>query len=180
MTSEEIIEKLYGDYKNYGCNSLVIDKLSKEPGFKETIEEGIKSGMINGFTEEMWEKMRNLNLRVAGTLEDSFRNGSTLGACTVAIKYLSFIFPICEIAGGINANLIGTKNSVFGEHTWLIYQDKIYDTTFMMIINKEYSDKMGYILENKYNPNKNSYYNVNKEFANDPSIRKESQRKIRI
>ena len=46
------------------------------------------------------------------------------------------------------------------------------DTTLMLIVHINYAKKIGYIEENKYNPNNDPIYLSTKEFTNDESLKK--------
>ena len=71
-----------------------------------------------------------------------------------------------------NKFLIGTVNSPDGRHTWIENENKIIDTTFMLVISKDYVKYFGYTLENRYNPNIDPIYVNAKEFTNDKSLRR--------
>lgn len=176
MNNKELENILFGKYSDYKCNDVTKQLIKTNPKFYQILVNGIKEGKVSGFPEELWDKIRNLNIRSATNLEDAFKEGFTIGSCTVASKYLSFTFPNCEIAGGINKFLVGTKNSQDGSHTWTICKNKIYDTTFMLIIDANYQSEFGYVQENIYNPNFDAMYVSAKEFANDLELNKGKQR----
>lgn len=46
----------------------------------------------------------------------------------------------------------------------------------MLIIDKDYAEKIGYIEENRYNPNNDYIYLATKEFTNDPDIKGTNKR----
>lgn len=170
---EELLDVLYGNRKNYKGNEQTKYLLINNPEFRNMIIEGIKENKINGFSEELWVKIANQNVRGINSFEDVFEDGANIDHCTVASKQLSYSFNSCLIAGGTNKYLI---NSPFakekdGRHTWIIKNQFIYDTTFMLIISKDYEQKLGYIEENAYDPNMDSIYLATKEFTNDKSLR---------
>ena len=85
---------------------------------------------------------------------------------------MSYSLDTCEICGGILPILKGTTNCPEGNHTWIEYQNAIIDTTLMLVIDKEYSKQLGYIEENRYNPNNDRIYSATKEFTNDTTIKR--------
>ncbi len=105
------------------------------------------------------------------SFEDVFIDGANIGYCTVASKQLSYSLDKCYICGGILPILKGTKNSIDGSHTWITHNNEIIDTTLMLIINKEYERKLGYIEQNKYDPNFDPIYLATKEFTNDDNLK---------
>ena len=86
-------------------------------------------------------------------------------------KIISYSLNNCEICGGTVKYLIGSKNSPDGQHTWISYQGNIIDPSFMLQINEEYMKQLGYIEENRYNPNDDKIYAAAKEYANDKSLK---------
>ena len=103
---------------------------------------------------------------------DVFIDGNNQGYCTVCAKQVSYSLDTCYICGGILPILKGTSNCPDGSHTWIEYQDKIIDTTLMLIIDNSLKNDLGYIEENRYNPNNDPVYSAAKEFTNDASLRK--------
>ena len=171
MENEKILEILYGERKDYKGTGIMRDLLADNEEFKNIILEGIKLGKILGFDDELWDKIDSQNIRGINTFLDVFKEGANLGYCTVAAKQLSYSFPNdCRIAGGVVDYLQGTKNSEDGSHTWIVWNGKIYDTTFMLSIDLEFANKLKYIQENIYNPLDDDNYCATKEFTNDPTI----------
>ncbi len=166
---ESILLKLYN---NVDCEGISITKelLSTNKEFESVIVSGIQNGAVRGLSEEEWDKMLRLHLRSSHSLQDAFVTGYNIGACTTMSKLVSYIFDNCKINGGTNKFLVGTKNSPNGEHTWILHDNLIYDTTFMLVIDQKYAQNLGYTLENSNNPNNDKYYRAAKEFATDPNI----------
>lgn len=168
---EQIMEFLYKDRKSYKGTKIVYDLLKHNKEFREIIINGIKSNQISGFSDEIWDAIEKQNIRRIRSFIDVFIDGANLGYCTVASKQLSYSFDSCYIVGGINKYLKGTTNSSDGSHTWIERNGIIYDTTFMLAIDKSYAIKMGYSEENRNNPNLDPIYRSAKEFTNDCNIR---------
>lgn len=171
MQNEKILEILYGDRKEYKGTKIMRELLENNEEFRNIIIEGIKSGKIDGFDDELWTKIDNQNIVRINSFLDVFKEGANLGYCTVAAKQLSYSFPNdCLIAGGVVEFLKGTENSKDGSHTWIVWNGKIYDTTFMVSIDLEYANRLKYVQENIYNPMEDDKYCARKEFTNDPSL----------
>lgn len=176
MTIEQILEILYGDRKDYKGTNIMKELLNINAEFKTLIINGIKTGKIIGFTDELWDKIENQNMRRVNSFTEVFEKGYNLGNCTNTATQLSLSFPNdCLIGCGIVDYLKGTLNSENGEHTWIVWKGKIYDPTFMIIIDNEYSKKLKYNQTDIYNPNSNSMYSAEKDFTNDPNLRSKTK-----
>lgn len=172
MQIENILEILYGKRKDYKATLIMRELLTKNDKFRETIIEGIKTGSIYMWSEELWEKLDKQNLREKyDKISEAFKDGHNLGRCLVYSTYVSYSFPpSCLIASGMIDYLKDTVNSPDGKHTWIENDGIIYDTTFMICINKNFLEKLNYKEEFKTNPNKNANYSAGKDFATDPFI----------
>lgn len=168
----DLLEFLAGERQEYKCYDELKRLLTEDENFRKIIEEGIASGKIRGFDKELWEKIRTQNIRRINSFEDVFIDGANIGYCTVASRQLSFSLNSCYICGGVLPILKGTRNCVDGRHTWISHGDEIIDTTLMLILKEEYSPKIGYIEENRYNPNVDPIYSAAKDFTNDSSLRR--------
>lgn len=157
--------------KHYKCYDELKKILSENDQIKSIIVHGYANGKISGFTEEMWESIQKQNIRRIDNFEDVFRDGANIGYCTVASKQLSYSLDCPYICGGTLSLLEGTKNCKDGSHTWICNQKKIIDTTLMLIIDETYASYLGYVEENRYNPNLDPIYRAAKEFTLDPSIK---------
>ncbi len=160
--------------KNYRCYDTLKKLLLENENFKLKFIKGITENKIKGFNKELWLKLENQNLRSPGvnSFIDVFKEGYNQGYCTVCAKQVSYSLDTCYICGGVLPLIKGTINCPDGTHTWIEYQNKIIDTTLMLIIDNSYKDELGYIEENRYNPNYDSIYSATKEFTNDSSIKK--------
>lgn len=160
------------DKKNYKCYSELKRLLEENQEFKQTIISGLIDGKIRGFDQELWEKIRLQNIRRIRSFEQVFIDGANIGYCTVASKQLSYSLNDCYLCGGILPILKGSKNCDDGSHTWILCNNEVIDTALMLIIDGDYITRIGYVEENRYNPNMDPIYSSAKEFANDTSIRK--------
>lgn len=159
--------------KDYKCFSMLKHYYDTNPEFAEFIKNGILSGKIFGYDEELWNKMASLNVRSDINFEEAFGRGFNEGNCTKFSKYLSFCFSYPQICGGTLPLIVGSKNSPDGRHTWVSFKDKIYDTSLMLIMDEEYAKKyLQYDEENRYNPNRDPSYSAAKEFANDRYLKR--------
>lgn len=169
----EIMETLIDkDKDNYMCYNELKKLFESDETFRQNVIEGCLSEKISGYTEELWEKIRSQNIRGINNFEDVFRDGANIGYCTVASKQLSYSLDGCYICGGILRVLQGSKNSEDGSHTWIWKDHKIIDTTLMMIIDDKYAERLGYIEENRYDPNLDPIYMAAKDFTLDQNIGK--------
>ncbi len=175
MSISEIMNYLYtANDKDFKCYDTLKELLQKDETFKEVIIKGIKENKIWGFSKDLWAKIDNQNMRSpkVNSFTDVFRDGFNQGYCTVCAKQVSYSLNTCNLCGGILPILKGSTNCKDGEHTWIEYENTIIDTTLMLIIDKEYSKQLGYIEENRYNPNNDPIYCSAKEFTNDTSIKR--------
>ena len=172
MQIENILEILYGKRKSYEGTQMMRNLLTTNIKFRDLIIEGIKTGNVYMWPEELWEKLDKLNLMGRkGNVSDIFKTGSNIGDCTGCSTVVSYVFQVgCLYVGGTVDYLIGTKNSQDGRHTWVEDNGIIYDTTFMIAIKNDYSKRLGYNEVYKTDPNKNSEYSAGKDFARDPFI----------
>lgn len=174
----DLMNLLIDDDKiDYKCYDLLKQKLKDDISFREIISEGLKSGKIRKFDESLWNKIKMQNIRRINSFEDVFVKGANIGYCTPTSLQLSYSLDSCEICGGILPILEGTNNSLDGSHTWISYKNEIIDTTLMLIIQKDYSNKLGYIEENRRNPAIDPRYQATKEWTNDPNIRKQNRKR---
>lgn len=172
MQIENMLEILYGKRKDYKGTQIMRKLLTTNDTFRETVVEGIKTGNIYAWPEELWKKLDKQNFREKyNQMSDAFEDGHNLGRCLVYSTYVSYSFHSdCFIASGIVEYLKGTVNSPEGKHTWIEHDRIIYDTTFMMCINKNFLKKLKYKENYKTDPNKNSTYIAGKDFATDSFI----------
>ncbi len=158
------------DRYDYKCFDELKRLIRENESFRNILIKGYEEGKITGFSEEIWDLIHSQNIRNIPNFEDVFRDGANIGYCTVASKQLSYSFNECMLCGGMLPILKGTRNCPDGSHTWLLVDKKVIDTTLMLIIDEDYSKKMGYVEENRYNPNNDSIYLSTKYFTLDKTI----------
>ena len=159
--------------KKVNKNLKLLNVIRKENlwKFANIIKKGIREGKITKFSAELWDKIRNQNIRRINSFEDVFMDGANLGYCTVASKQLSYSLNHCFICGGTLPILRNTPNCIDGSHTWISSNGKIIDTTLMLIIDEDFSSEIGYKEENRYNPNLDPIYVATKEWTNDITLK---------
>lgn len=163
---------------NYKCFDELKRLLKTDDKFRETIKMGYIHGKVYGFDNELWQKISEQNVRRINSFEDVFKDGANIGYCTVSSKQLSYSFEQCDICGGTLPILKGTRNCEDGRHTWIQCENEIIDTSLMLIIDKSYAERIGYIEENRYDPNIDPIYLATKKFTNDKSF-KENRKKVK-
>ena len=157
--------------RKYKCYSLLEELLDKNEEFRNIICEGLIKGKVAGFDDNMWNAIRTQNNRSSVTFEYVFETGYNLGNCTGCSIQYSYSLPFPYICGGELPLLAGTPNSPDGRHTWLEHEGKIIDTTLMLVMEKDIAKKLGYIEENRRDPNLEPRYRATKDFINDKSLR---------
>ena len=105
------------DKFDYRCFDELKHLILTNESFKNIIIEGYRDGKITGFDEDLWEKIRNQNIRRIPNFEDVFKDGANIGYCTVASKQLSYSLDTCYLCGGILPILKGSRNCPDGNHT---------------------------------------------------------------
>ena len=170
---EEIIKQIDPERSDWHCYDTLKNLLAKNNEFQETILKGLKEGKISGFGEELFEKLDRQNLRAPGVKSflEVLQAGYNQGYCTVASKQVSYSLNRCYICGGVLPILAGTQNCQDGSHTWIEHEGYIIDTTLMLIISNQYKDMIGYVEQNRYDPNVDPIYQSTKEFTNDASLK---------
>ena len=175
MDNESILKYICANgTEEYKCYDTFKKLLNNNDSFKETITNGITEGKIYGFNKELWKKLAEQNLRshAVKSFVDVFEAGANQGYCTVCAKQVSYSLDNCYICGGILPVLKGTINCPDGSHTWIEYGNTIIDTTLMLIIDNSLKEALGYIEENRYNPNDDKMYSATKDFTNDSSLKR--------
>ncbi len=168
-----IIETVINEEKSsYKCYDLLKNLLYNNEEFRNIVISGMKEGKVYGFPNEFWEMIKNQNIRGISSFDDVFKDGANIGYCTVAAKQLSYSFDNCFICGGVLPILAGTENCPDGSHTWIVYNQSVIDTSLMLVIDEQYSKKLGYIEENRYDPNVDPIYVATKDWTNDTGIKK--------
>lgn len=169
---DKFIDERYREYKGFDF----IKKISQNnPEFAETLEKALFNGKAEFFGEEIFEALDEQNHRIIPSTVDIFREGYNVGGCTTCSIQLSYAFNHCNICGGTLSPIIGTKNSPEGEHTWVVKDKKVYDTSLMLIFDEGLAPEFGYNMENSYNPNIDPIYRSAKHFTNDKNLRRKEK-----
>lgn len=172
----DILDKIIDEKrKDYKCFNLLKELLEQNNQFRSIVQRGIELGKVRGFDEELWSDIYCINVPKYHSFEDIFSLGYNIGTCTTTSTYLSYIFNYCEICGGTVSFLKGTNNSPDGRHTWVSHDNKIIDTSLMLIIDDDYLKEFGYVMENHYNPNQSPYYDYSRDFARNNNRRIEKK-----
>lgn len=170
---DKILKSLIDDdLYEFKCFDILKQKLKEDSKFYELIKEGINDGLITKFPRDLFDNVCAQNIRAPFKPIQLFVDGANIGNCTIMSKIVSYSLDNCYICGGTLKAIKGTKNSPDGRHTWISYNGKIIDTSLMIQINEQLMNKLGYIEENRYNPNQDHIYLAAKEFANDNTINK--------
>lgn len=123
----------------------ILDVALKEQKFKEAYDFGIKNGLIKHFDENFINEMKYIYINFINcSLYDYFKNGDNVGFCLDACNHISEMFDEYEIYKGFLPAIRETKHSPNGEHAWIISDGMIYDTSLLLIIDKKFSEKLGY------------------------------------
>ena len=168
MESEQI--------KGFG---LLTELCEKHPWFANLINENIQNGKIRPFNEEEWSKIRTQNFISPTPLikdfMDMFVQGLNRGNCKNAALQLSYSYDNVDIVCGTVPILKGTLNAEKeGGHWWLETHSKIIDTSFLLVIDKDLKDQIGYHEEQRITSDqlrKHRMYQTRKEFTTDPTIK---------
>lgn len=163
-----VIDEKRRDFK---CFEMLKHYYNTNPEFASFVREGVLSGKITGYSDDLWNKMASLNVRNPINFEEAFGEGYNIGNCTKFSRYLSYCFSYPHICGGTLPLIKGSINSKNGEHTWISYGGKIYDTSLVLIMDEEYAKQgLQYNEENRYNPNSSAVYAAGKEYATDKHL----------
>lgn len=163
-----------GERMNYRCFDELERLLEENEEFRNIIAEGIQTGKICGFPEELWAKMKEL-VYYEGSYNDferTFLNGANIGDCAKHAETLSYCFPYADYCYQKLPLLRGTRNSKEGDHYFMEYMGNYYDTTLMLVMNARFAKLLGYDPQ-KISCSNIMLYDVKKDFATDPEKRAE-------
>lgn len=111
---------------------------------------------LNEFAWNYKLKQLIFNIELCKDLEEKvnsmkqvYEYGLNIGHCGLTARYLMRNFSDLDLYYGKLNGLIGTKNSIDGNHAWVVTHDYIIDTTLMIILPVELALKIGYIPEKK-------------------------------
>ena len=74
-----VIDEKRRDFK---CFEILKYYYETNPEFAVFIKEGILSGKVKGFSDDLWNKMALLNVRAKKNFEEAFSEGYNIGNCT--------------------------------------------------------------------------------------------------
>lgn len=160
------------DLIEFKCFDILKQKLIENKEFRELVKKGLEEGTISKFPRDLFNKVCEQNIRAPFEPIQIFIDGANLGNCTRMSKIVSYSLDNVDICGGTLNILEGTKNSPDGRHTWISYNGTIIDTTLMITISEQMKNDLGYVEENRYNPNVDPIYRAAKDYANDTSLRR--------
>ena len=158
------------DLFDYKCFDVLKELLVKNTDFREKIRYGINQNFISKFPRDLFDKVCTQNIRAPFLPVQIFIDGANIGNCTNMSMMISYSLPACDICGGSLSFLRNTKNSPDGCHTWISCNGNVIDPTLMIQVSERYVYQLGYVEENRYNPNLDSIYSSSKDYANDISI----------
>ncbi len=81
------------------------------------------------------------------TFEKVLKKGLNYGRCGLFAKLYSNKFLLGQehtYHQGVCKNIVGSKNSDDGNHAWIEFNDKLIDTSLMIIMPLEYKQELGY------------------------------------
>lgn len=138
----------------------ILDVALKDKTFKVVYDYGVENGLINLFSKELIDKMKQIYVeKLNCTLFNYFKNGSNIGFCLPACEYFSNMFEEYEIYKGILPAIKNTKRSPNGEHAWIVSNGIIYDTSLLLLIDERLAKYLGYtpqgIIKSKSKEKKN-------------------------
>lgn len=120
--------------------------LKSNPEFSIKLEEGYSSGLVRDFGDEEYDIIKSLSdIVIPGDFYSGFISGYNVGRCGFFAKTLSYAYPDSEIVSGYLPILKNSPGSIDGEHGWMETDDKIYDTTLLLVIDKKYASNLGYM-----------------------------------
>lgn len=143
----------------------ILDVALKDENFKEVYDFGIKNYLITPFSEFLFDQTRGVYIKdLDMSLYDYFMDGNHIGRCFTTAYYLSELFDEFTVYRGFLPAIQGTKNSINGNHAWLVSDGYIYDTSLLLKIDEQLAEYLGYKIEapclsNTTIKNKKSYNN---------------------
>ncbi len=124
----------------------------KDSQFRKAYIYGVKHGLIKRFSTSFFNDMRSVYLVLwECTLYDFFINGLNVGRCRETADYLTRMFPEWALYIGFLPAIKGTLRSPGGEHSWIVIDGKVYDTSLLLIIDEQYAHNLGYKIDELIN-----------------------------
>lgn len=152
---------------------------SKNKRFNQILKIGITAGKVNYFGKEEWNLIKSIKCPDKSDYLESFyevfQNGLNIRNSGRTILDFSYLFDDFDIITGDNCYLSNTYGYKIHEHTWLELDNKIYDTTLLLVIDISLKDLFGYVSINNYSSAElqtSKIYQVNKRFARGRLLKK--------
>lgn len=164
---------------------LLKELSQKHEWFNKIINENIQNGKIRPFNEEEWGKIKQQNYSSPSPLMkefmDMFTLGLNIGNCKNAALQFSYSYDNVDIVCGTVPILKGTLNAEKeGGHWWLETYDKIIDTSFLLVIDKNLKSELGYQENQRITSSqlrKHKFYQARKQYTLDQNL-KPKQKKV--
>ena len=80
----------------------------------------------------------------SSTLGEIYERGFNIGHCGLTSRYVCRQIKNAQLHYGTASFLIGTKNSLNGEHAWTTINNILIDTTLMICIPLNKAEELGY------------------------------------
>lgn len=152
----------------------------KDKNFKKILEDNLLNGKIRRFDETEWNLIKNQNCLVlpgdSQSFYEMFEKQQNIGNCAFMAPQLSYSYDNVDIVSGTLNILKGTKNAEKeGGHVWLETDKDIIDTSFLLIIDKDLKEELGYKEEQritKTDLKRNEMYQMRKEIVQMQSSKK--------
>ena len=163
------------DKKDYKCFNLLRNQL------KNNIITILKldPSMIKPFDDKLWDLIKSQNyippISELTTFEDVFIQGYNEGNCAYMTRQLSYSLIDVSRIYGLLPILKNTLNSKNGHHWWLEINNKIIDTSLMLLIDKSVKNILGYQDIERFTYEqlcKSISYQTRKDFTLDKSIKR--------
>lgn len=135
-----------------------------------------------------------MSIRLDKTIEDTldtlfevYSNGLNIGHCGLTSRYFIRNLDNASLYYGISKLLVGTKNSLDGNHAWVVQNGYIIDPTLMIYVPLGKLSELGYSVDkmvargadailSDYDTYENELFNFN----NDPDFQEDILKLIRI
>lgn len=110
-------------------NQLKSDSIIPEKQFEKLLP--FDDELINSF------KKMNVPMPFIISFYNIFKEGLNIGSCGFTSRYLSFLFESFTLVEFGTCELVkGTEGAPNGEHSWIISNGFVYDTTLMLKIDE--------------------------------------------
>lgn len=123
-------------------------ELREENEIKEQLKNHIKDGTVTYFDEELLGKIKSMNVFGIGNFFKIFELGINIKKSALSAQTLSYLFDeeFVLVKKGRCDLLKNYSNLNSVEHSWLVVDDVVYDTTLMLKIQIDVAYKfLGYL-----------------------------------